>query len=403
MFRHFCVLFLVACTLWTAVAMLFLVACSNNGDSGGNNERDGGSAELVLGRLQVPLFDSISIFVSAEDMENIQISANSISDNIKVDGIPLGENRKFEVKVYADKGKLVLKGEANTDIAANQNTKIHISLTALYGFLRLEIPLGLANSENIHSGTLTLDSLRFQMQIENGKGIFNTGALPLNQTFNMRIELKGQNDNILFFGAKEIKLSSIQQTETMQLKSTIGTAILELEASSIEPLQILAVLPKARSRPPENYGDLFFTEFFAAPTSGGSHFEYMEIYNATLDTLELFGCRIARDRTTIAKTYRFNMPENLILPPMEFLFLGRDSIKNADFNYQDFTFDNNKQSLGFFCNNLVIDSLYYSNNEDNPFPMKSGSATQLPLSNFKNRDRGSSWCLGSSPKQDAEC
>ncbi|MCL2207806.1 MAG: hypothetical protein FWB90_06915 [Fibromonadales bacterium] len=393
MIRHFCVLFFAASTLWTAVVTLFLAACSSGGGSIGHEEQRGGSAKLVLGRLQVPLFDSISVHVSAANMENIHISANSVNENLKIDGIPLGENRKFEVKVYADNGKPVLSGEASADISAGQTVTLPISLTPLSGFLRLEIPLGLANSENIHSGTLSLDSLNFQMQIENGKGIFSTGALPLNLAFTLKLELKDPKGSVLFFGEKQIKLSALQQTETMQLQSNRGSAVLELEASSIEPLQILAILPKSQTRTPQYYGDLFFTEIYADPKTNGEPFEYMEVYNATLDTLELGLCQISQ----------LKMPEGLILPPMEFLFFGQDSVENTDFKYKGLNLTNTGFKISFSCGNQVIDSLSTTKNADNPFPISRGKAMQLPLSNFKNRDKGSSWCFGFSPKQDAYC
>jgi hypothetical protein len=388
MVKHFC--FLVAITL-------FFMACSG---LGGNwaREQDEGTVKLYLGKLQVPLFDSISVLVSAADIDDIRISTKSIGDNIKVDGIPLGEDRKFEVTVYADGGKAVQKGEATVNIIANRTaTVIPITLTALYGFLKIEIPLGLANSNDIHSGILSLGGgLKYQMQIENGKGIFNTGALPLDQTFNLRLELYGSNGKLLFFGEKQITLSSSLQTETIQLESNNGSAILELEMSSIEPMQIFAILPTSRSRVPENYGDLFFTEIFADPKTSGDNFEYLEIYNATLDTLKLSHCHIKH-----ATSLKLNMPENLILPPMEYLFFGRDSVADADFNYQSFKLNNSGANLdlGFYCGSLVIDSLRYSS----PFPLQRGTAMQLPISNYANRIDGTSWCLGFSPKQDASC
>ncbi|MCL2260529.1 MAG: hypothetical protein FWC15_04140 [Fibromonadales bacterium] len=382
MIRHFFVLFLGVC----------IAACSSNGSSG-NEEQHGGSARLVLGRLQIPLFDSVTVHVYAEDMENMRISANSVSENIKIDGIPLGEYRKFEVKVYADKGKEVLKGEATTNIVANQTASILIPLTALYGFLRLEIPLGLANSENIHSGTLFLDSRQFQMQIETGKGIFNTGALPINQTFNLRIELKDQNDKVLFYGEKSVKISAIRQTEIVPLYSTMGSITLELETSALEPLQILAVLPTSKTRTPQHYGDLFFTEFRTSPDS----YEYMEIYNATLDTLELSNCRVAKTRTSSEGQSRFSISKYLAFPPMEFLLLGRELVEDADFNYTKFILTDDGQTIIFFCDDLVIDSLV-----TNQFPLKT-RRIHLPISNFMYRDKESSWCAGFSPKQDAEC
>jgi hypothetical protein len=243
------------------------------------------------------------------------------------------------------------------------------------------------------------------MQFENGKGVFNTGALPLEQTFNLSLELKDSDSTLIFFSeTTQIKISSISQTETIPLKSTRGTAILELQASHDGPVQILAVLPISVSRKPENYGDLFFTEIFADPKTSGDDYEYMEIYNATLDTLELSDCRVAKSITvsTVGRD-RLNMPEDLVLPPMELLFFGRDSVENADFNYKSFTLTNTGQSLGFFCGSNTIDTLNFSTSVDKSFPLKTGTPMQLPLSNYENRTKGSSWCFGFSPKQDAIC
>jgi len=389
--KHFCVLLFTACGLWAMVITLFLAACSSG--LSGDEEQSDGTVKLVLGKLQVPLFDSISVHVTAESMKSLHISANFVNDNVKIEGIPLGEARKFEVKVYADGGKEVLRGNATADIVANQTATISISLTALSGFLRVEIPLGLSNNEKIHSGILHLDSLEFQMQIETGKGVFSTGALPLDQNFNLSLQLMNSDGDTLFLGDKQIKLSSITQTETIPLRSNMGSAILELEASLDGPVQILAKLPST-SRSPRN-GDLFFTEIFAYTKSYGEDFEYMEIYNATLDTLILSNCHIKQNTSTL------NMSENLILPPMEYLFFGRDSVANADFNYQKFTLNNSGANLdlGFYCGELTVDSLKYSS----PFPLKQGIPMQLPLSNFADRANGVSWCSGSSPKQDASC
>ncbi|MDR2593543.1 MAG: lamin tail domain-containing protein [Fibromonadaceae bacterium] len=401
MLRHFCILCIAACSFWSAMIGLLLVACSGGGSGGGGSGSDTeGTVKLFLGKVQVPMFDSISVDVSSADMASIHVSKKTLDENLKIEGIPPGETRKFEVKIYADSGVLVQKGEAIADIKAGESITIPINLKALVGFLRLEVPLGFNNNTGVSSGKLYLDDLEFDMKIENGKGVFTTGSLPLDKDFNMRIELKDDNGEILFTGSKNVSLSSISQTETMQSQSTRGSVILELSASSAGSSQGVVTLP-TNSRPPKNYGDVFFTEIFADPKTSGNEFEYLEIYNATLDTLKLSSCRIARDRNTTANTYKFDMPDNLILPPMEFLFFGRDSVKNANFNYKGLTLANTGQSLGIFCDKAVIDSIYFSKAEN--FPLKTGTAMQLPLENYEKRALGSSWCLGFSPGEDAVC
>jgi hypothetical protein len=405
MIRHFRVLCIAACSLLSAMIGLLIVACSGGGGSsvgGGSGNATEGVVKLFLGKVQVPMFDSIIVDVSAADMASIHVSKKTLDENLKIEGIPQGETRKFEIKIYADSGALVQKGEAIADIKAGESITIPIKLEALAGFLRLEVPIGITNSTGVSSGKLFLDDLEFDMQIENGKGVFNTNSLPLDTDFSMRIELKDETGEILFTGSKNISLSSISQTETMQSQSNRGSVILELSASSTGSSQGVVTLP-SNSRPPEKYGEVFFTEIYVDPKASGDNFEYLEIYNATLDTLELSTCRVARNRSTTANSYRFNMPENLILPPAEFLFFGRDSVVLASFNYNGFTLANSEQSLGFFCGNSVIDSLYYTTSAENKFPITRGKAMQLPLANYEIRALGSSWCLGFSPGEDAVC
>jgi len=401
MLKRFGILFIPACATWAAAITIFITACSKSG--GGGEEHENASIRLFLGKLEVPMFDSISVHISAADMANIHIVEKTTKDNLRIDGIPQGENRKFEIKIYADSGKLVQSGDATADIKAGETVNIPIFLNTMQGFLKLEIPLGIQNTSGISSGKLFLNSLVLNMKIENGKGIFSTGAFPLNETIALRIELKNSNGDILFFGQKQITLSSILQTETMQLQPTTGSAVLELQASSEGPAQILAMLPESEYgfRTPKNFGDLFFTEIFTDPADG-DHFQYIELYNITLDTLQLADCKIARNREYTGTNGRLILKE-LLLPPMEYIVLGRMSVVNANYNYGSFTLLKTEQSLGFFCGDLAIDTLTYFNKGDNIFPMSKGSAMQLPLENYKNRAIGSSWCFGFSPKSNAIC
>jgi hypothetical protein len=97
------------------------------------------------------------------------------------------------------------------------------------------------------------------------------------------------------------------------------------------------------------------------------------------------------------------MPDDLILLPTEFLYFGRDSVMDADFNYEKFRLVQGGQSLGFFCGKSIIDTLTFHAVGDNPFPLMLGKAMQLPLSNFAERATGTSWCIGKSPRNDASC
>jgi hypothetical protein len=388
MLRFFGILFTTTC----------IIACSH-GD-GDKEQTESSGVNLFLGKLQIPFFDSISVHVSATDMADIHLSKNSFGDNIKIEGIPEGETRKFEVKVYADYGKLVQEGEAIADIKADESIIIPITLNALFGFLKLEIPIGFTNNTGVSSGKLFLADMEFEMKFEIGKGVFNTRSLPLNKKLLLKIELYDENEELLFTGEKEITLHSISQNETIQLHSIKGSATLELTASSDGPTQILAILPASAygKRTPQNYGDIFFTEIYANPTEN-DYFQYLELYNSTSDTMQFSNyCKIVRmDNGAEHKI------TDLTIPPMSYAIIGRNSVLNKDYSCGTFTLLKTEMSLGLFCGNSAIDTLAYSNKGDNKFPLEKGVAMQLPLANFANRNLGTSWCFGFSPKQDALC
>jgi len=401
MLRHFSILCAAVCNFLAAAIVLFVAACSGSGGGGRGGDGEAGTVKLFLGKLQVPMFDSISVTVSATDMATIHISQKSFEDNLKIEGIPQGENRKFEVKIYADSGKLVQKGEATADIIADGSTSIPISLNALFGFLRLEIPLGFTNNTGVSSGKLLLGKMEFNMEFENGKGIFNTKALPLDSMLLLHIKLYDKKGNLLFEGEKEVTLSLISQTETITLHSTKGLAILELTASSEGPTQILATLPASAygKGVPQKYGDVIFTEIYASPTATeDDYFQYMEFYNSTSDTLQLSNCKITRIDNGDAHKIT-----NLSIPPMSYAIVGRNKVVEKDYSCGSFSLLKTTMSLGLFCGDLAIDTLTYSSKGDNKFPLEKGTAMQLPLENYKNRTLGSSWCLGFSPWKDAAC
>jgi len=389
MLRFFGILFTTTC----------IVACSHG--SGDREQTESSGVNLFLGKLQIPLFDSISVHVSAADMASIHISKNSFGDNIKIEGIPAGETRKFEVKIYADSGVLAQKGEVIADIKEGESITIPIKLEALVGFLRLEVPLGFINNTGVSSGKLFLENMEYEMKFENGKGVFNTKSLPLNKELSLEIVLYDKDKKTLFTGEEKITLNSISQNETIQLHSTTGSTTLELTVSPDGHTQLLAILPASAhgKEIPKNYGDVFFTEIYANPASTeDDYFQYMELYNSTSDTLELSNyCKIIRidgkDTVKITK---------LAISPMNYAIIGRSKVLDKDHSFS-FALLKTEMSLGLFCGDSAIDTLTYSNKGDNKFPLEKGIAMQLPLENYKTRTLGSSWCFGSSPRQDASC
>jgi len=381
-------------------SLLSLAACGG-GDESHSPILERGSARLLLGKNSVPFFDSLVVEVDGDSMDSRHFQFSSILTDLRLDDLPPGEARSFSVRVYADGGQLVQQGESVADLRSGEETSLTILLVAVAGFLQVEVVLGLENPYGVVSGNLVLRApdgaeRSVSMQISEGKGFFATGALPLGTEFDMQVELYGADGKILFSGNRKVRIADLLQRETLLLHSAQGGAVLKIELAASEPVQILAALPGSQRRIPVRSGEVFLSEFLPYPKTSGDEFEYFELYNSTLDTLALGSCALGRSRSSAGATSLLPLPTELLLPPMSFVVLGRDSVVRAEHRYSGFIMSNSGQSLALFCGTLLLDSLTYASSTDslNPFPLEVGKSLQLPLSNWKNRQRGSSWCAG---------
>lgn len=387
------------------IPVLFLLATwlqSCGGDGGGGAVLPTRcEARILLGKESVPLFDSLVVLVSSSDMTSMHFLFSDLQEELKLTDLPPGTDRTFKVQVFADGGQMVQQGEVVSDLPSGEPVTLNMVLLALAGFLRIEVPLGFDNSAGIVAGSMVLKSSgqpdkTYVLQIVDGKGFFLTGALPLNTDFMLQIDLIDTGNVILFNGTRSLRLASLLQNESLALKSTRGEANLVLTLASGEPMQILASLPVAQLRVPVKEHEVLFTELFPYPKTSGDDYEFMELYNTTLDTLDLSGCIIGKTRTSSGATAALSMPTGTLLAPMAYWVLGRDSVSFAQYRYTSFVLSNSGQSLLLHCAGLVLDSLTYALPSDlvNPFPLVAGASMQLPLRNWQSRALGASWCAG---------
>ncbi len=385
--------------LWNFTA--FLVACGRSGSDAQASDELGYAVGIVLGRNQVPLFDSLVVRVGGPNMdERRYIYTGSIPELLALDSIPPGEDRIFNLQVYAGGGVLVQSGEATATVAAGSELRIPIVLKALKGFLQVSVKLGLANTLGVCAGTMQMQGasqdLRFPMTVSQGVGLFQSIPVELDSTWQVSVTLWDCGNSQLFQGSRVIVLSSLNNNAVFELGDARSQVILEATFATLSPVQVPALLSASRTRAPQSQGEAFFTEIMANPKTSGDDYEYLELYNATLDTLDMGGCAIARSRSTTGTTTNLPLPAGMKLPPMEYLVVGRDSVPVAEWHYNSFVLTNSAQSLVLHCNGLLLDSLYYTMATDtlNPFPNVVAHSMQLPISAWQNRQNGHSWCAG---------
>jgi hypothetical protein len=182
------------------------------------------------------------------------------------------------------------------------------------------------------------------------------------------------------------------------LRSKVALGIQTAEERHVEitlPLRAGFRKPKA--------DDLLITEYYSAPNAKDStQYEFVEIYNGSIDTLLLDDCVLGITSSNALKRYALTASEIL---PGAALVLG-DAVSektpaehvNTD-GWSDMT--NSKGSIILQCDGITLDSLYYASAPDslhtNVVPAlgsgKYNQSGQLNIDRWKVRSDSSSWCL----------
>ena len=307
----------------------------------------------------------------------------------------------FSARLYAN-GNLMQKGEVETRLEAGKTTEVSLKMHALAGFIYLRIPLGFGNPANIAYGQMELqsaDSLHnYLMEMEGSDGVFRTDLLPLETAYTLKIVLYDAQDNRIYQVEDSLFLSRDTPVPSLELKSLRGKVNLSLEFSSEANLEGTLRLPAGRRAPGRN--DLVVSEFFSAPLkSDSTQYEFIEVYNGSIDTLLLGGCTIGTGSTG-SKAWEITASE---IAPGNVLVFGDTSantpeqFKNTD-TWGDLT--NTKSSIVLQCNGTVLDSLFYSNADslavpNYSSPSKNPQSTHLDLSQWESRNDVNAWSLGS--------
>ena len=155
------------------------------------------------------------------------------------------------------------------------------------------------------------------------------------------------------------------------------------------------ILAGSRRRVPQSAHDLLILELLPNPKTSGDDWEYTEVFNATLDTLVLDSCKLAKSRTSTTGSTATNLLGCAVMPG-QFAIIGRDSVGLRNCSAGSFTLANTSQSVVLACGNLLVDSIAYNSPTDslNPFPVQVGKSLEIPLAHYSQRSNGAAWCAG---------
>ncbi len=382
------------------LSTLMISACSRESGDKSIVDTEGVSAKVMLELryTSVPLMDSLVIDCMGADTLHLVKMPNEHS--LELDLFPY-EHWKFQAKLYAN-GSLMQIGDVEASLEAGQTTEINLKMRPLAGFIYLRIPLGFGNPTNIAYGQMELQSedslFTYLMQMEDSEGVFRTDLLPLETSYRLKITLYDNLDNNIYQVEDSLFLSPDNPVPALELKSLRGKAKISIESAENANLEIELNLPATKRSPQMN--DLIITEFLSAPLkTDSSQYEFIEIYNGSIDTISLDGCTIGTGSSG-NKAWEILVNE---IAPSETLVFG-DTSANTPSTFRNTAtwgdLTNTKSSIVLQCNGTILDSLFYSNALDSATvipnynnPSKNPQSTQLDVRYWQTRNLGESWCL----------
>lgn len=358
---------------------------------------------LKMNYADTPQIDSLVIDGIGAD--TLHLKGTAEKPYFDVDVFPGDWN--FQARLYAN-GSLMQTGEVSAKLEAGSSRDLSIQMHALAGFIYVEIPLGFGNPTGIASGKLALnngtETFTYPMEMAGSTAVFRSAMLPLDTDYSFTLSLMDSSGVEIYRTEDNFHLDENTPVPNLQIKSLRAKISLAIKLAEEVKMEFNLALPAGSRRP--SVGDMIITEVFSAPNSSDtSQYEFVEIYNGSLDTLQLDGCTLG---LTSVASKGWNITASSIAPTQA-LVLGNvlsentpEEFRNTDSWASGSGLNNSNGAVVLQCNGSVLDSLYYRDSPDsihtNVVPAlgssKYGQSAQLNLPQYENRRDSSAWCLG---------
>ncbi len=388
--------------LFLAILVLLFLGCDSKSSSPITPEGEAALAfkiansDIECDSIQVLLSKSGAIAYSKT------MAWEGAEDQYLLDDTPWGDSIEIELNLFNDLGKVLYVGLAITDIELGGLTTVSVMLQSMFAKVYIEIPVGLENVQDIVGGGLSITNSErsYSVPLE-GSAPVKHFAIPLvdfGDDYVVNLYLWDSGGDTLYMYNSVIDITNETATNlAFSLQSLISQLQLDITFSEMIEVSGVAIFPKAQLKNAREFHDVMITELSPYPRSGGDDYEWIELYNTGMDTVNLKGCALKKTITSSTATTRVEIEEDLFIDPSAFLVLGRDSVDFADFNYSSFILSNSGQSIYIMCDTLMIDSLIYKSASDsiNPFPIESGYSLDIEVAHIRERENGMHWCSGS--------
>lgn len=377
--------------------------CSSESNDNNSVSIDAKNTDVALNLkyAKVPLMDSLVLDCYGPDTIHMVHAPGESVFNLEL--FP-GNSWNFKAKLYAN-GNLMQMGELETELTAGSSVNLNIQMHAIIGFVYIDIPLGLNNSAGVKSGQMKLssekDSYVIPMTQTATAGIFKSESLKLGANYDIEITLFDENGKEIYKLTDKFLLTEESPVPSLKLESLRSQVMLGVNLAPEKNVELTLPLPAGYRKPKAD--ELLITEVFAAPDPKDSaQYEFVEIYNGSLDTLILDDCTIGLTSSSSTKHFPITVSE---IAPNEAFVLGNPNSERTPGLHigTDGWVDlgNSKGSVILKCDGETLDSLYYSAEPDSLHPnvvpamgsSKYGQSSQLNVDMWKNRKDSTAWKL----------
>jgi len=372
---------------------------SKNNFSAADNRMAGVSLKMEYNAT--PLIDSLVLDCYGAD--TLHLTHQADAPNFSMELFPC-ENWIFKARLYAN-GTLMQMGELEMNLEAGSRVNLNIQMHAIVGFVYIEIPLGLSNAAGITRGFMTLTSDKDCYEIPMVQtvqgGYFKSGALNLGANYDIEITLFDKNDKVIYTLADKFLLTESSPVPNLTLQALRSQVNLTITPAPEKNVVLRLTLPATTRTPKAD--ELLITEILAAPDSKDStQYEFVELYNGSLDTLILEKCTIGLSNSNSIK--HISIEEGLV-PPNQAWVLGSPNSVNTPTEYLRTEgwndLGNSKGTVVLKCNGETLDSLYYAPEADSLHPnvvpgigsSKYGLSSQLNVDLWQKRSDSTAWKL----------
>ncbi len=382
--------------LWLSWLSLLFTGCSEN------QESPSAIPHLSTASLELGYYPSLPDSVQGKVI--IQ-PTNALGFEIELQNNPqlltdLVPDTSTQIEgIFQDaQNRILYQGDTTLAVLGGVRTNLEMTLRPQFKSLWVEIPLGYGNPLGIQQGELILiaagDSTLFPLVIaSNEKGRIEIPRLFLNTEYQWQLQLKDSTNQVLYEDVRVLSGNDLLDSSyVFQLRSLFAEVGLTLFLPNPDEISFHYEFKNRSLRLPQSQ-ELRITEFMANPKSSGDEWEWVEIFNQSLDTLILDSCFLKRSMESASGASISSPLVGGRIAPFSYLSLGRDSSQASQI-YSGLTLLNSGQSLVLDCSGELIDSVDYRL-QGFDLLLNSGHSVALRLdeTSWNSPLNSLSWCL----------